>query len=104
GVSAEAGWIGEIQHGIAERAELHSLIPGWQETATPLPICQRLIVRIAATLRNHHNESRQIAVLAPQAISEPCADRWTARELEARLKESDRGIVIDRLRVHRPDE
>jgi len=63
--SAEAGWIGEIQHGIAEGAELYSLISGRQETAAPLPVRQRLIVRIAATLRDHHNESRQIAVLAP---------------------------------------
>jgi hypothetical protein len=102
--SAEAGWIGEIQHGIAQRPEFDSLIPGRQETATPLPVCQRLIVRIAAALRDHHNESGQIAVLASQAISEPCADRGAARKLEASLKESDGGIVIDRFGIHRLDE
>src|SRR5262245_55572409 len=91
---AEAGWVGEIQHRVAERAEFYSLIPGRQKTAAPMPIRQRLIVWIAAALRDHHDESRQIAVLAPQTVGEPCADRGTARKLEARLKESDGWIVI----------
>ena len=57
--------------GSPERTELHPLVSGGQKAATPLPIGERLIVRITAALRNHHDESGQILVLTAQTVGEP---------------------------------
>ena len=46
----------------------------------------------------------QILVLAAQAVTEPRAHARPARLLESGLDEGDRGIVIDRVGVHRLDE
>ena len=52
--------------GSPHRAELHALIARRQKAAAPEPVVERLIVRIAAALRDHHDERRQILVLAAQ--------------------------------------
>ena len=100
----ETRGIREIQHRIALRAELHALIFGGQKAAAPLAVGQRLIVRIAASLRNHHHECRQILVLAAQSIGQPCADDGPPGELESGLEKRHRRIVIDGLGVHGLDE
>ena len=102
--ATETGGIGKVQHRIAARAELHALVSRRQKSAAPQPVVERLVVRIAAALRDHDDERRQVVVLAAQSVGQPGADRRPAGKLEARLEERDGGIVIDRLGVHRLDE
>jgi hypothetical protein len=92
------------EYRIADGAELDALILRGQETAAPQAIVERLIGGIAGALRDHDDEGGQIAILAAETIGEPRPHARPARELSARLKEGDRGIVVDRLGVHRLDE
>ncbi len=96
--------VGQVQHRIADRAELDALVARRQKAAPPEAIVERLIVRVAAALRDHDDEGRQVLVLAAQAVAQPAADARPARELSAGLEKRDRRIVIDRLGVHRLDE
>ena len=52
--------------------ELHALIPRRQKAAAPQAVIERLIALLPAQ-RNHHDERRQVLVLAaqPYAIHEP---------------------------------
>ncbi len=101
---SKPGRIREIQHRIAAAAQLDALIPRRQEARSPEAIRQRLPAVARAVLRHHHDKAGQILVLAAQTVRHPRAQARPARELEAGLRERDRGIVIDLLRVHRLDE
>ena len=57
-----------------------------------------------ARARQQHDERRQVVVLAAQPVAEPRADRGAAGDLRAGLEERDRGVVVDRLGVHRPHD
>ncbi len=100
----EPGGVGEVEHRVADRAELDPLVRGRQEAAAPEPVVERLVVGVAGALRDHDHEGRQVLVLAPQAVRRPGADAGPARELGAGLEEGDGRVVVDRLGVHRLDE
>ena len=48
----------------------------------------------------HHDEVRQVAVVGAERVADPRAGRRPARELEARVQELRRRVVIDVLGVH----
>ena len=93
----------EVEHRVADRAELHALVLGRQEAAAPEPVVRAAGRRLPA-LRDQHDERRQVLVLAAQAVAEPGADARPAGELGAGLEEGDGRVVVDRLGVHRLDE
>ena len=104
GRGGEARRVREIEHRVAHRAELDPLVRGRQEAAAPEPVVERLVVRVARPLRDHHHERRQVLVLASQAVGDPRADAGPAGKLGAGLEERHRRVVVDRLGVHRLDE
>ena len=71
--------------GSPPRAELHALMLAGQEAAAPQPREQRLIVLLPRALRDHHDEGRQVLVLAAQAVAQPRAQAGPARLLRAGL-------------------
>ena len=94
----------QVEHRIAARAEAHALVIGGQEAAAPEAREQRLVGIQRLRLREHHDERRQVPILAAQAVADPRAHARPARLLAAALDERDRRIVIDRVRVHRLDD
>ena len=94
----------EIEHRVAARAETDALVIGRQKARSPQPREQRLIGIQRLRLREHHDERRQIMVLAAQPVADPGAHARTAGLLAAALDERDRRIVIDRVRIHRLDD
>ena len=100
----DAGRVGQIQHRIAAGAETHSLMIGRQKPATPQSREQRLVYIQRIGLRDEHHERRQILVFAAQAVTHPGAHTGSSGLLRAGLDKGDGGVVIDRVRVHRPYE
>jgi hypothetical protein len=98
------GRIVEVQHRFAAGPEAHALIRRRQETAAPQAREERLVGVDRLRLREEHDEGRQVLVLAAEAVTEPRAHARASRLLEPRLDERNRGIVIDRLGVHRLDD
>ena len=47
-LARHAGWVRQIEHGIALRTQLHALIAAGQKAATPLPRGDRLILAACA--------------------------------------------------------
>ncbi len=95
------GGFGQVEHRVAAA---RSLTPWCFEGRKPLPQSRsrsRLVGLVAAPLRDHHDERRQVLVLAPQAIAEPGPQPRPAGLLRAGLDEGDRRVVVDRLGVHR---
>ena len=56
-------------------------------------------VLLPLRLRDHHDERRQVLVLAAEAVAEPRAQARPAGLLVAGLDEGDRRVVVDRLGV-----
>src|SRR5262245_34356967 len=75
-----------------------------QKTATPQPAKDRLIGLVAAALRNHDDERRQVVVHAAQAVTEPRAEARPARLLATGLYVRRRRVVVDRFGVQRFDD
>ena len=96
--------VGEIEDGIAARAKLHALVARRQEARAPEPLEETLIGILAAPLREHDDEARQFVGLRAEAVAEPGTERRPPRLLRAGLEKRDRGVVVDRLGVHRPHE
>ena len=102
-LARDAVWTGEIQNGIALRAELHALILRRQKAAAPLP--RRNGLRRAAFAGGYHDDkARQILRLAAEPVGDPCAHARTARDLSACVHEHVRRVVVDRVRRHRAHE
>ena len=102
--AVHAGGIREIQNGIARVAELHALMLRRQKAAAPQAVVERLIVAAARAEGREHHVGGQVLIFAAEAVTEPRTHARTARELMPGLEKSDRGIVIDRVGVHRADE
>ena len=85
--------IGQKEHRVASRLELHALKTARQKSIVIIPAKDRL-VRIAA---NHDHISRQIAARIAQTIMHPRTKGRTAGQGTPSLNERDRWIMIDRL-------
>ena len=103
-VAVDAVGVREVRHGVAARAEADALVRRRQEAAAPEAREDRLPRILARALRNEHDESRQIRVLAAEAVARPRAHARVAGQLVARVHEGDRGIVVDRLGGHALDD
>ena len=74
----EARRVRQVQHRVADRAELHALETRGQEAAAPQAVVERLP---AAALpgRDHDHERGQVLRVAAQAIGDPRRPCWAAR-------------------------
>jgi hypothetical protein len=99
-LARDAGGIVQVQHRVLAAAELDPLVLGRQESTPPQPRVERLV---HLPRRDEDDERGQVLVVAAEPVVHPRAHARTPRDLRARLQERDRGIVVDRLRVHRPD-
>src|SRR6185369_8886501 len=70
-VPVDSGRVVEVEDGVADRAQLDSLMHGRQESAAPEPPKERLIVAVAGSLRDQNDIGGQISVFAAQAVGEP---------------------------------
>ena len=104
GFGRDARRIRQVQHRVADRAKLDALIRRRQEAASPQPVIQRLVVRVARAPRDQHHERGQVLVLASQPVRDPRPDARPPGKLSPGLEERDRRVVVDRLGVHRADE
>ena len=93
------GRIRQKQNGIADAAELDTLMFGRQEPGTPEPRVKGLVSFLPA--RDHDNESGKILVLGAQTVTEPGAQAGPARLLKPRLDIGDGRIMVDGLGVDR---
>ena len=88
--AVKPGGVREIQHRIADRAELHALIARRQKAAAPQPVVERLAAAAAAG-RDHDDKRRQVLrsrrrarktthdpMLGRPAICEPVCRKVTA--------------------------
>ena len=105
GVGVEPGGIGQVQHRVADGAELDALVLRRQEAAAPEAVVERLIGRVARALRDHARRT-------PAGRRSRCPGRRRARRRcsgrpaswAPGLEEGDGRVVVDRLGVHRLDE
>ena len=95
GVARDARRVVEVEHRIAAGAKPHALIFGRQKAAAPQAREQRLVGVDAVGLRDHHDERRQVVVLAAEAVADPRAHAGASGLLAAGLDEGDGRIVID---------
>ena len=102
-ITTHAFRVRQIEHRIALRTELHALEATRQESAAPKSRVKRL-TDAPRSSGSHHDERRQVLVLGSEAVREPRSDARSPSQLRTGLEEGHRGIVIDRLGVHRPDE
>ena len=101
--AGEPGGIIEIEYGLAGPAELHALMLARQKAAAPKTRKQAL-AGAGFVDREQHDERREVFVDLAQAVVGPRAHARAAGELTAALEKRDRGIVVDRLGVHRADD
>src|SRR5215471_2185426 len=85
----EALGIRDVQHRIANGAQLYPLILAGQETRAPHAFSEGLPLS-----GDHDHESRQILIFASQTIRDPSAEAGTPGQLESRLEERRRRIVV----------
>jgi hypothetical protein len=98
--AADAGGIGNEKDRITCVAKLHTAILRRQKATSPVSRLERL----PATAARQHDEGRQITIVTAEPIGEPRAHGRTSRLLVPRGEKGDRGIVIDRIGVHRAHE
>ncbi len=104
-VRIDAGRIGQVQDRVARAgAEADPLVLAGQEAGAPQAREDGLIGAVAAALRDHDHEGRQVLVFGAQSVAEPGAEARPARLLAASLDVGDGRIVIDRLGVHGIDD
>ena len=96
--------VAEIKHGIFATPELHALMAGGEESASPKAGEDRLPGVFPCALRNEDDIRREIFIHAPQTIGNPRAHARRTGKLRARIDEGDPGIVVDRLGVHGADD
>ena len=101
-LAREAFGVAQIKHGFSSTAELDALVSAGQEAAAPEARKQAL-TRAFLIRRDEHDERREVIVHAAEAVVGPSAHARTARQLAAGLEERNRGVVVDGVRVHRPD-
>ena len=99
--AGDAFRIVEVKHGLAARAELHTLVARREKPASPQPGVKGLVRLLPG---NQHDEGGQVLIVAAQTIMDPRPDAGPARELRSGLKECDRRVVVDCLGKHRPDD
>src|SRR5215216_3635760 len=75
-----------------------------EESAAPQAGEERLVALISGALRDQYDERRQILGEIPDAVAEPGAKARATGLLRACLNESNRGVVIDSLRVDRSEK
>ena len=96
--------IGKIQHRIARRTKADALMIGRQKCGSPQSRVQRIIGTSGAASGQQNDKTRQILLLAAEAIAEPRPHTGPPGLLMSRLQICHSGIMIDRFRVHRFDE
>ena len=94
----------QIQHRVAARAKLDALVPRRQEAGAPQAREQRLGLVEVAALRDEHDESGQVVILAAQSVTHPRPHRRASGLLKPALNEGDRRVVIDGIGLHGLDE
>ena len=77
---------------------------GRQEASAPETVVEWLVVRTTAAEGGHHHVGGEIGVFAAETVGGPGADAWAAGQLTTRLHEGDGRVMVDGLRVHRPDD
>ena len=97
-----AARIVEEEHGRRAAPKPAALMFARQKRAAPEPRRQRL--HVAEALRDEDDEGRQVLVGGTEPVARPCAEGGPTRLLIAGLDERDGGLVIDGVRVHRPDD
>ena len=100
----DAGRVRQVQHRVISRAKTHSLMLRGNKAAAPQSRENRLVGLVAAALRDHHDEVRQVRVFAAETIAQPRAQAGAPRLLAAGLQEGNGRIVVDGFGVHRFDE
>ena len=90
----------EIEDGRAGGAEDRALVGGGHEAARPV---WRAADRAAAIV-GHHDEAREVLVLAAEAVGDPGAKRRMALHDGASVHLEERGGVVVAVAVDRPKE
>jgi len=76
------------------RAKTHALVLAGQEAAAPETREQGLVGLVAAALRDHDHERRQLPVFAADAVTEPRAEARTPGLLVAVIGLASPGLVL----------
>src|SRR5262245_18218094 len=74
------------------------MVTSRQESTSPETIIEGLV---SASLSDQDNKCRQILILAPQAVGEPCPDAGSPRNLSSTWEEGNSRVMINGFRVHR---
>ena len=70
----------------------------------PLPGRDRLRAAAARRVGGHHDEPRQVLALAAQPVGDPRPHARTTLDRRAGVHHGVRGVVVDLVGVHRPDD
>ena len=93
--------IPNVVHRVTARLKLNALESARQHAAAPLARRDRLLSRLAGGCE--HDETRQILRLRAEAIGQPRAHAGPALDDGASIHERVGRVVVDLLRLHRPD-